>query len=85
MSARDSVSGNAPEFKLECILLDENSYLTGKTLRNAKLKDAGCLVISVLRGEEMISNPSPDLHFEAGDGVWLAGEAASVEWFAGAK
>lgn len=85
MSVRDSVSGNDPEFKLECILLDENSYLTGKTLRNAKLKDAGCLVISVLRGEEMISNPSPDLHFEAGDGVWLAGEADSVEWFAGAK
>ena len=85
MSVREAISGNDPEFKLECLVLDENSYLTGKTLRNAKLKDAGCLVISILRREEMISNPAPDLHFEAGDGVWLAGDAESVKWFAGAK
>lgn len=73
------------EFSLECFVLDDSSFLTGKTLREVKLRDAGCMVVGILRGEEMITNPSADLCFAAGDGVWIAGEKNSVAWFGGEK
>ncbi|MBP5539704.1 MAG: cation:proton antiporter [Bacteroidales bacterium] len=73
------------EFSLECFVLDDSSFLTGKTLREVKLRDAGCMVVGILRGEEMITNPSGDLRFTTGDGVWIAGEKNSVAWFGGEK
>lgn len=73
------------EFSLECFVLDDSSYLTGKTLREVRLRDAGCMVVGILRGEEMITNPSGDLRFASGDGVWIAGEKNSVAWFGGQK
>ncbi|MBP5397237.1 MAG: cation:proton antiporter [Bacteroidales bacterium] len=68
-------------FKLECFVLGDDSPLCGKMLRETNLRDAGCMVVGVLRGEEMISNPSPELRFQSGDGVWMAGEADSLKWF----
>ncbi len=73
------------EFSLECFVLDDSSFLTGKTLREVRLRDAGCMVVAILRGEEMITNPSGDLCFAAGDGVWIAGEKNSVAWFGGER
>lgn len=86
MSATADFSEETPsEFSLECFVLDESSFLTGKRLREAGIRDGGCMVVSILRGEEMITNPSPDLLFEVGDGVWIAGEKKSVAWFGGEK
>ncbi|MCR4565084.1 MAG: cation:proton antiporter [Bacteroidales bacterium] len=73
------------EFSLECFILDDSSFLTGKTLREVRLRDAGCMVVAILRGEEMITNPSGDLRFASGDGVWIAGEKNSVAWFSGER
>ena len=73
------------EFSLECFVLDDSSFLTGKTLREVRLRDAGCMVVGILRGEEMITNPSGDLRFASGDGVWIAGEKNSVAWFGGER
>ena len=73
------------EFSLECFVLDDSSFLTGKTLREVRLRDAGCMVVAILRGEEMITNPSGDLRFASGDGVWIAGEKNSVAWFGGER
>jgi CPA2 family monovalent cation:H+ antiporter-2 len=72
-------------FSLSSFVLDENSYLTGKSLREANLRAANCMVICVLRNEEMITNPSPDWTFTSEDAVWLAGESESVNWFTGTK
>lgn len=69
------------QFKLECFVLSDDSPLCGKMLREADLRKSGCMVVGVLRGEEMISNPSPELRFQSGDGVWMAGEADSLKWF----
>lgn len=73
------------EFSLECFVLDESSFLTGKRLRDAGIRNGGCTVVSILRGVEMITNPPADLQFEVGDGVWIAGEKRSVAWFGGEK
>ena len=69
------------QFELKCFVLGDDSPLCGKMLRETDLRKSGCMVVGVLRGEEMISNPSPDLRFQAGDGVWMAGEADSLKWF----
>ncbi len=68
------------EFKVTCITVDKNSKLYGKTLRGASLRDYKCMVISVLRGDDFITNPKADFHFEPGDKVWLAGEKSACEW-----
>ncbi len=68
------------DFKVESIVLNEGSYLTGKTLRTAHLRDYHCMVISLLRGNDFITNPQPDEKFLPGDTVWIAGESKSVDW-----
>lgn len=68
------------EFKVTCITIEENSQLLGKSLRNAALRNYKCMVISVLRDDDFITNPKPDFHFEMGDKVWLAGEKSACEW-----
>ena len=73
-------SGKEDSFKVKKIALKEDSFLTGTLLRDTNLRDYRCMVISVLRGEEFITNPRPDLRFQAGDIVWIAGETASLNW-----
>jgi len=69
---------DGPEFEVEPVTLTEDSYLTGRTLRATNMRDYHCMVISVLRGNEFITNPKPDFRFEAGDVVWVAGEIDSL-------
>ncbi|MBQ9892699.1 MAG: cation:proton antiporter [Bacteroidales bacterium] len=68
------------EFEVIPVTLEEESYLTGKTLRSISMRNYGCMVISVLRGNEFITNPGPDFKFGPGDIVWIAGETSSCEW-----
>lgn len=69
------------EFELEPLTLQEDSYLTGKTLREADMRSYGCMVISLLHDGELIANPKPDYRFRAGDVVWLAGEKSACDWW----
>ena len=68
-------------FNLEAVTLAEDSFLTGKTLREADMRSYGCMVISFLRGDKFETNPKPDFRFQAGDVVWLAGEKSACEWW----
>ena len=68
------------EFNVVPIILEADSYLTGSTLRDVSLRDYGCMVVSVLRGDEIITNPRPDFHFAEGDTVWIAGDISSLDW-----
>ena len=74
-----------PEFEVVPITLEEDSYLTGKTLRGTAMRDYHCMVISVLSGSEFYTNPKPDYVFKPGDVVWIAGETSSCEWLGGSK
>lgn len=73
------VQETATDFIVSPITLDEDSYLTGKTVRQPHMKAQRCMIISVLRGEDFITNPSPEFVFAVGDTVWLAGEKSSVQ------
>ncbi|MCQ2144630.1 MAG: cation:proton antiporter [Bacteroidales bacterium] len=67
------------EFIVHTITLEEDSFLTGKTVRQPQMKRQRCMIISVLRGEDFITNPDPDFVFAVGDIVWLAGEKSAVQ------
>ena len=70
-------SGSA--FKIEPETLTTDSFLTGKTLRDTNLRKYHCMVISVLRGSQFITNPEPDFRFQEGDTVWIAGNVSELE------
>ena len=69
------------EFQLESITLKDDSWLTGKTLRETDMRSYGCMVISVVSEGQITTNPKPDYRFKAGDIVWLAGEKSACEWW----
>ena len=69
------------EFQLESITLKDESWLTGKTLREADMRSYGCMVISVVSDGQITTNPTPDYRFKSGDLVWLAGEKSACEWW----
>ena len=69
------------EFQLDSITLKEDSWLTGKTLRETDMRSYGCMVISVVSEGQVTTNPKPDYRFKAGDIVWLAGEKSACEWW----
>ena len=74
----DSNSGE--DFKVESFTLDDESYFTGKSLRECSLSDFQCMMISVARDGEFITNPKADFRFKNGDTVWIAGNTSSCEW-----
>ena len=85
---RNMISDSVPDtpletgddgFRIEPHVLTEDSFLTGKTLRTAALRKYQCMVISLLRGDKFITNPEPDLVFQKGDTVWVAGNIANIE------
>lgn len=79
-SVDDTSAGNEDDgFRIEPRVLTGDSFLTGKTLRSAALRKYQCMVISLLRGNEFITNPEPDLVFQEGDTVWIAGNIANIE------
>ena len=45
------------------------------------MRQKGCMVLSVLRDNEFITNPRADFHFQAGDSVWIAGDRESCGLF----
>ena len=69
------------EFQLESITLKDDSWLTGKTLRDTNMRSYGCMVISVVSDGQVTTNPKPDYRFKSGDVVWLAGEKSACEWW----
>jgi K+/H+ antiporter YhaU regulatory subunit KhtT len=45
------------------------------------MRESGCMVLSVLRDNEFITNPRADFRFRVGDSVWIAGEKDSCGFF----
>lgn len=76
-----TVQEESLDFDVEAVTLNSESYLCGKTLAEADMRRSGCVVISVLHGDDFITNPQPDLRFAEGDVVWLAGERASISFY----
>jgi len=75
------VSGDDQDFTVEVIPVTETSYMFDKALRDLSMRESGCMVLSVLRDNEFITNPRADFRFRVGDSVWIAGEKDSCGFF----
>jgi TrkA domain protein len=67
---------------LEWVTLDDGSPLAGRTLAESGIRArSGASVIAVVRGDESIPNPPPDLQIEPGDTLVVLGRREQVERF----
>lgn len=83
-SSANSDSGSAnsdSDFVVDTIAVGEGAFLDGKVLRDLSMRASGCMVISILREGDLITNPSAEFRFQSGDLVWLAGQADSCRFF----
>ncbi|MBO4427354.1 MAG: cation:proton antiporter [Bacteroidales bacterium] len=60
------------EPEMHSLVLDASSPYVGKCLKELDLRKEGLLVVSVLRGDDFITNPEPGFVFAEGDRIWLA-------------
>lgn len=78
---RMQATGDDTDFAVELIPVTQESFLHGKALKELSMRESGCMVLSVLRENEFITNPKADFRFREGDTVWIAGEKKSCEFF----
>ena len=76
-----AVEPSDKDFSVESIPVTTESFLYEKTLRELSMRDSGCMVISVMRDGNIITNPKAEFRFKEGDNVWIAGEKASCNFF----
>jgi len=67
---------------IEWIEVDENSPLVNHTLKDLQIRQkTGASVISIIRGDKTIINPSPDEVIKKGDTLVLVGSREQIEKF----
>lgn len=70
------------EIVFEQIIVDENTQLKGKTIRDSGLREkTNGLIIGIERNNQRILNPDSTMTFEWGDVVWLVGERGKIRKF----
>lgn len=68
------------EMKLRQIVVTEDSYLCGKTLRESGIRNKyHCMVVGLEQGEEALRAPDVDTPLKDGDVIWLVGEVANTK------
>lgn len=77
IEVHEDTSGD--NFVVEPVELTTGSILCGSSLREVDMRKLGAMVISVLHGGSLITNPGPDYRFAEGDRVWIAGERNTVD------
>ena len=69
----------SPEVQMKQILIDQESHLTGKTIRTSGIQGKNnCLVIGIERNDTSMQNPDLDLVLEENDILWLIGENSNI-------
>lgn len=76
-----SVDEEQESFSVEQVIITEDSYLFGKTLRESNMRASGVMVISIITDSGIVTNPGPDHKFKAGETLWLAGLKSSIDWY----
>ncbi|MFA7115908.1 MAG: cation:proton antiporter [Bacteroidales bacterium] len=61
--------------------LSEESYLVGKSIAKAAIRNYKCMILGIERGKESYMNPSPDFVFQPQDKVWMVGQKVDCQWF----
>lgn len=77
----ENITKEDQDFTVDTFEVTEESYINGKVLRELSMRSSGCMIISVLRDGDLVTNPKADFRFRIGDTVWIAGESASCKFF----
>jgi len=64
----------SPEFSIYEMIVDVDSFICGKMLRELKLKERFIQILKIDRGDEMIDFPSADTRLVAGDRMIVYGK-----------
>ncbi|HMN67538.1 MAG TPA: TrkA C-terminal domain-containing protein, partial [Bdellovibrionales bacterium] len=75
----DGIAEPEQPLALQSVILSADSELRGKSIRESQLRDRvhGLLVGIERKGYRQL-NPSPDLRLEAGDRLWIVGDAQRI-------
>lgn len=79
----EAPTGARSYFVLENVMLDGDSPMTGRSLRDLDLRSSRCMVISIVTEDGVVTNPSADFVFRSGDLVWIGGDAGGVRKICG--
>ncbi len=66
---------------VESFILTPTSLLAGKSLKMVDMRNSGCMLIGIERGQETYMNPEPDMVMQEGDVVWLVGEPDAIKLY----
>ncbi len=67
--------------EVESFTLGEDSLLTGKSLKMIDMRNSGCMLIGLERGEESFMNPEPDMIMQVGDIIWIVGSPEAIKLY----
>ncbi|MCQ2058831.1 MAG: cation:proton antiporter [Bacteroidaceae bacterium] len=71
----------AQDLFIGTFVLNENSFLAGKTIRDSGMRNTGCTIIALERSGNFYLNPDAGFSIEIGDRVWLVGDEAACKRF----
>ena len=78
-----AMAGDGNSMQMEEFRLQKNSFLDGKILKNAQIRQkSGAIVVSVRSEKETIINPLPEYKFKAFDNLVILGTSEQVRDFA---
>ncbi|MBW2085828.1 MAG: cation:proton antiporter, partial [Deltaproteobacteria bacterium] len=73
-----------PDVEICTLQLDQGSTLVGKTLAQTELrKKYGVTVLAIRRDSQILSNPDPNIQFEANDTLYIIGSPDKINHLAG--
>lgn len=61
------------------ILLSEKSQLANRKIAQSEVRNYGCMIIGVERGEDSVMNPPADFTMLADDIIWLVGDKKNLD------
>lgn len=70
----EQVLNLSPEFSIYEMIVDTDSFICDKTLRDLKLREHFIQILKIDRGSEMIDFPQADTHILAGDRMIVYGK-----------
>lgn len=79
-TALDKIRTFRNEIVLEWVEVEKGSFLEGKSIKEAKIRNrTGASIIAIIRGDEIITSPEGDEILKAGDTLIFTGKPGQVE------
>ena len=72
---------NTSSVEVESFALEDGSLLAGKSLQMIDMRNSGCMLIGIERGEETFMNPAPDMIMQPGDIIWIVGAPDAIKLY----